>query len=191
MTEFSEDARYFWQDSPDHLIPKEPTLLKHTSLFVVLVLAVVLSATNQMQAGGSAKSLASIKAAAGDSSSLSGKVVYVDFWASWCTPCRKSFPWMKKLQSRYADQGLQIVAVSVDKETKLAKEFLEANKAAFKIVYDSTGTLAKRFELEAMPTSFVFGRDGTYRDFHRGFDLSDTLKIEKLIRSLLEEKTSK
>jgi cytochrome c biogenesis protein CcmG, thiol:disulfide interchange protein DsbE len=170
---------------------KEPTLLTCTSRYLALLLVVILCLAGETQAGGSPKSLAAIKAAVGDSSALSGKVVYVDFWASWCAPCRKSFPWMKQLQSRYADKGLQIVAVSVDKETKLAKEFLAENKAAFSVVYDSTGALAKQFELEAMPTSFVFGRDGTFRDSHRGFNLSDTLKIEKLIKTLLEEKSGK
>ncbi len=100
---------------------------------------------------------------------LDSHVVYVDFWASWCVPCRQSFPWMKQLNDKYASRGLQVVAVSVDKSAIPANKFLKEMDVPFKVIYDSTGTLAKLYNLEAMPTSFVYGRDGKLRTDHRGF----------------------
>ncbi len=137
------------------------------------------------------KSLAAIKAALPDSIELTGKVVYVDFWASWCAPCRRSFPWMKTLQTKYADKGLQIITVNVDRDAEAAKTFLAETKAPFKVIYDARGELAKLFELQAMPTSYVFGRDGNFRESHRGFNPKDTLKIEESIKALLAEKAGK
>ena len=62
-----------------------------------------------------------------------GKVVYVDFWASWCGPCRESFPWMKKIQQQYGKDGLVVIAVNVDQEKKLADDFLNEFKPEFKV----------------------------------------------------------
>lgn len=137
------------------------------------------------------KSLAAIKAALPDSIELTGKVVYVDFWASWCAPCRRSFPWMKTLQAKYADKGLQIITVNVDRDAEAAKTFLAETKAPFKVIYDARGELAKLFELQAMPSSYVFGRDGKFRESHRGFNPKDTLKTEESIKALLAEKAGK
>src|SRR5438552_16018809 len=80
--------------------------------------------------------------AAGDTVSLErlrGKVVYVDFWASWCGPCRRSFPWMNEMQRRYGSHGLSIVAINVDKKRADASRFLTETPAEFTVVYDSPG----------------------------------------------------
>ena len=71
-----------------------------------------------------------------DLSAYKGKVVYLDFWASWCTPCRLSFPWMNEIQQTYGARGLVVIGVNVDHDRALADEFLRANRGTFKIVYD-------------------------------------------------------
>jgi cytochrome c biogenesis protein CcmG/thiol:disulfide interchange protein DsbE len=136
-------------------------------------------------------SLDVIRANLPDSVSLDGKVVYVDFWASWCMPCRLSFPWMQKLYTKYHNKGLEIVAVGVDKEHRSALKFLDDTKPTFPIIFDSTGSLAKRYELEAMPSSFVYGRDGRLRARNRGFRQEEADSLDKAILELLNERGSR
>jgi len=114
-----------------------------------------------------------------------GQVVYLDFWASWCPPCRQSFPWMNAMQSKYGRQGLVIVAVNVNQHTQNAVKFLKQMPANFRIVYDPKGRLAEKYNLIGMPSSFVIGRDGRidYRDM--GFRDSSPKKYEAEIRALL------
>src|SRR5215467_9715639 len=98
-----------------------------------------------------------------------GKVVYLDFWASWCAPCRESFPFMNELQRDLAGKGLQIVAVSVDKTADDAKRFLARYPASFTIVLDAAATCPAAFRLEGMPSSYVIDRSGAVPAVHVGF----------------------
>jgi cytochrome c biogenesis protein CcmG/thiol:disulfide interchange protein DsbE len=131
--------------------------------------------------------LAALDSARTDTSALDHKVVYVDFWASWCPPCRQSFPWMALQNGRYARHGLHIVAVDVDRKRKDAVKFLDEINPPFEIIFDSVGALAKRYGLEAMPTTFIYGRDGTLRYSHLGFVPDDTLVLDSVVQSLLKE----
>lgn len=98
-----------------------------------------------------------------------GKVVYLDFWASWCVPCRLSFPWMNDLQQTLGTRGFVVVAVNVDHDRELANEFLQANDVQFRIVYDPDGAIARKYAFRDMPTSVLIGRDGKIRSVHNGF----------------------
>jgi cytochrome c biogenesis protein CcmG/thiol:disulfide interchange protein DsbE len=100
---------------------------------------------------------------------LRGQVVYVDFWASWCGPCRRSFPWMNELQQRYADRGLAIVAINVDKKRADAERFLQANPAHFSVVYDPEGATALAYDVPGMPSSYLIDRRGRVVDAEPGF----------------------
>lgn len=122
-----------------------------------------------------------------DSLADSHKVVYVDFFASWCAPCALSFPFMKQLHHRFADSGLTIIAVDLDKDSTEANEFLERVRPPFNIVLDPKGDLAKKFDLKAVPSSFIFGRDGTLRESHRGFVPSDSQALRTRVEELLKE----
>ncbi|MFH2057204.1 MAG: TlpA disulfide reductase family protein [bacterium] len=135
--------------------------------------------------------IAAIDSALTDSTELAGNVVYVDFWASWCVPCRKSFPWLQGLLERYQKEGLRIVAVNLDKDPKAAAKFLRDMPVTFPIVYDSSGVLAKVYNLEAMPTSFVYDRNGVLRWQHLGFQPTDTLETEEMLFELIREKRTK
>ncbi len=119
--------------------------------------------------------------------SLEGKVVLVDFWASWCGPCLQSFPWMNGLHAKHADEGLVIVAVNLDQDPSLADAFLKKVPAQFRVEYDREGALARQFGVEAMPTSFLIGRDGRVRARHAGFREKQREGREQEIVQLLKE----
>jgi cytochrome c biogenesis protein CcmG/thiol:disulfide interchange protein DsbE len=102
--------------------------------------------------------------------SLRGRVVLVDFWASWCGPCRESFPWMGELQRRLGDKGLTVLAVNLDKRRDLAEEFLAKYAAPFTVAFDAEGRTAELYGVRAMPTSLLLGRDGVVLATHAGFD---------------------
>lgn len=118
---------------------------------------------------------------------LRGQVVYLDFWASWCGPCRQSFPWMADMHKRHAAQGLAIVAVNLDTRLADAQGFLKAVPAPFRIAYDAKGQTPREYAIKAMPTSLLIGRDGRIRQIHAGFRPSDTAALESAILEALKE----
>ena len=162
-----------------------------TARLLFIILLVSICATGISHAKNPPDSIDAIRAILPDSTALDGKVVYVDFWASWCVPCRHSFPWMQDLYERYRQKGFEIVAVGVDKDHKAALKFLGDIDPSFTVVFDSTGDLAKRYGLDAMPTSFVYGRDGRLALQNRGFRQEETDSLDRTISRLLNERTSK
>ena len=116
---------------------------------------------------------------------LKGRVIYVDFWASWCAPCKQSFPWMNDMQAKYGAKGLTIIGVNVDKKRDDAAKFLEGTPAKFTVAYDSTGKVAEAYQPKGMPTSFLIGPDGVVRAVHVGFRDSDREELEKQIAGAL------
>jgi len=102
-------------------------------------------------------------------SSLRGQFVYVDFWASWCGPCRQSFPWMNQLSQRSRKAALKVVAVNVDENRDDAEAFLRQLPASFTVVFDPAGKAAASYQLPGMPTSILIGPDGSVRWIHIGF----------------------
>lgn len=122
-----------------------------------------------------------------DLSRYHGKVVVVDFWASWCKPCRESVPWLNRLHRQYADRGLVIIGVNVDAQDADAQRFLRDVPIDFEIVYDSKGELAKRFGVRGMPSTFVFDRSGKQVQTHLGFRLAKRDEHESSLRELLQQ----
>ena len=118
---------------------------------------------------------------------LGGKVVLLDFWASWCEPCRHSFPWMSELQRRHGDAGLVVIAVNLDQDRRLAERFLAATQAQFRVEYDPAGSIATQFGVEAMPVSFVIDRSGHVREKHVGFRQAQRAAREATLVKVLEE----
>ena len=121
-------------------------------------------------------------------SALRGKVVYLDFWASWCGPCRQSFPWMNDLQAKYASRGLQIVGVNLDAKDADARKFLAETQANFLLAFDNKGVTPKLYGVKGMPTSYLIDREGRIVSEHSGFHFSKTATLEKEIEKLLESK---
>lgn len=116
---------------------------------------------------------------------LAGKVVYLDFWASWCKPCVKSFPWMKKIKSSYQALDFEVLAINLDSDRKLADAFLEKMQVNFLVGFDPDGVTAASYQLRGMPSSFLIGRDGKIYATHIGFRDKDKAKIEQAIKQLL------
>lgn len=134
-----------------------------------------------------ALTLSTSSAGALNSETLAGKLIYVDFWASWCGPCKQSFPWMNEMQQKYASQGLSIVAINVDKHRKDADRFLSQLPASFTVAFDPAGVTPKQFAVKAMPSSFLIDRNGKVVFVHGGFRDADRASIEKAIVSALAQ----
>ncbi len=120
-------------------------------------------------------------------SELEGKVVLIDFWASWCAPCKEELPVLEKLHKAYAADGLVIVGVNIDKDAGIAREFLTKNKLAlsFPIVNDKSHDVAKRYAPPTMPSSYLVDRSGKIRYVHAGFRASDEEKLKTEIKAML------
>ena len=116
---------------------------------------------------------------------IEGRVVWVDFWASWCVPCRRSFPWLNSMHHKYGPDGLQIIAVNLDKDRALADKFLAEVPAEFALRFDPAGELAKHFGVQAMPSSFLIDTEGNVLVTHAGFRTSDTADYEQAIENAL------
>ena len=119
--------------------------------------------------------------------SLRGKVVLLDFWASWCVPCRKSFPWMNTMNERYGKRGLVIVAVNLDKTRDDAMAFLQSVPATFTVAFDPAGKTAESYHVKAMPMSYVISPDGKILATHAGFDPKHTSSLETTIAGALPQ----
>ena len=117
--------------------------------------------------------------------SLRGKVVLVDFWASWCGPCRQSFPWLSAISTRYVDRGLVVVGVNLDKDRAKADEFLRLFTPPFPVAFDSAGKSAEAFNVTVMPSSFLVDRDGHVAYVHPGFEEKDTQPFVRRIEEVL------
>lgn len=116
---------------------------------------------------------------------LRGKVVYLDFWASWCGPCRQSFPWMNELQARHGAQGLQVVAINVDARSADAERFLADVPARFTVALDPKGETPRRFAIKGMPTTLVIGADGQILATHSGFRPEDQAGLQAAVDQAL------
>lgn len=124
---------------------------------------------------------------AADLSAFKGRVLYLDFWASWCEPCRKSFPWMETLRKAHEREGLKILAIDVDSDRADADRFLRRFHPGFDVRFDPNGALAEQFKVSGMPTSVLIDRHGVQRFRHIGFQPADTASYEAQVRELLAE----
>jgi len=124
-----------------------------------------------------------------DLTAYRGKVVYVDFWASWCAPCKQSFPWLDSLVHTYGASNLVVIGVNVDKNRDQAERFLNETPADFPIVYDPKGQLATVYKVAGMPSGVLIDRTGHVRFQHSGFSEKQKVLYEAQLQTLLAEKT--
>jgi thiol-disulfide isomerase/thioredoxin len=124
-----------------------------------------------------------------DLSRWRGQVVLLDFWASWCGPCRQSFPWMAKMREKYGGRGLVVVAVGLDEDRDAADRFLAGMEGDFVHVRDPKGGLAETFGVAVMPSSLLFDRTGRPVYRHEGFHMDEAGAYEQRIVDLLENRS--
>ena len=129
-----------------------------------------------------------VQAADLDLSAYRGKVLYVDFWASWCGPCKQSFPWMQTMKDTYDRQGLTVIAIDLDMDRADADKFLDRFRPTFEVRFDPKGKLAAFYKVHAMPSSVLIDRHGVTRFTHEGFRPVDGAAYEAQARELLAEK---
>lgn len=117
-----------------------------------------------------------------------GKVVYVDFWASWCGPCKLSFPYMQQLAARFPASDLAVVTINVDRQRAAADAFLQQVRSNLPVIYDAPGDLAQAWKVAEMPTSLVFDRTGVMRFRHLGFFPGRVREYDGHVAQLVQER---
>ena len=115
------------------------------------------------------------------------KVIYLDFWASWCVPCRHSFPWLNAMQHKYGKYGLVIVGINVDPDPADAHKFLRKYPADFPLVMDPKGELAEKWKLQGMPSAVILDPQGHELHRHIGFRSDHAGDYEQIVRKLLAD----
>lgn len=152
-----------------------------------VALSLLAGPVQALDKGASAPEI-SLKTLSGEAiklSSLKGKVVLVDFWASWCAPCRESMPFLEKLSKTYKGQGLIVLGVNIDNDLEAARKFLKELPVSFPIVNDAQKSVAKAYAPPTMPSSYIIDKQGKVHVVHAGFKRADASKIEAEIKSLL------
>lgn len=120
-------------------------------------------------------------------SDFRGQVVMVNFWASWCEPCRTEMPLIEDLYQKFKKIGFTVLAVNVDEDPANGKKFLKDVPVSFPVVYDSKNKVIQNYGVQAMPSTYMVDRKGTIRDVHRGYKPGDEAAYEEYIRKLLRE----
>ncbi|HWA07850.1 MAG TPA: TlpA disulfide reductase family protein [Opitutaceae bacterium] len=156
-------------------------------LAAVLALALAAFARAEVKSGDAFPSLAAA-GLRGSVPDTAGKIVLVDFWASWCSPCKASFPAYAKLHADYAARGLVIVAVSSDESVPDYERFVRKLAPPFATVLDQGHKLVQQVRIPTTPTSYLVGRDGRVRFVHPGYHDDTDRELRKEIDSLLAEK---
>lgn len=116
-----------------------------------------------------------------------GKVIYLDFWASWCTPCLASFPWLNQIHEKYKSKNFTVVGVNLDKKREKADDFLSSQPANFPLVFDPEGKLPTKYKVEGMPYSVILDEQGKVIHRHIGFDIAKTAEYQKAIEEVLKK----
>lgn len=166
-------------------------MLSHHKVWTsgLLLLICLSCAQAEVRVGNVFPSLSDAGLAGGELPATTGKVLLVDFWASWCAPCKASFPALARLHQDYSTRGLVIVAVSVDEKPAAYASFVKKLNPPFAILHDQTQKLVNAVDVPAMPTSFLIDRHGRVRFLHVGFHGEDTaLEMRRQIEALLAEK---
>jgi thiol-disulfide isomerase/thioredoxin len=161
--------------------------LKISILALALVVASLQIAAAGWEAGMEVPSLDEYSLS-GDVPSLEGKVTLIDFWASWCAPCKAAFPEMDNLYQEFGDKGFQIIAVSVDQKERSMQQFLDRRKPSFTTVHDGSQKLVEQAGIQVMPTSFMVDKKGVIRFVHEGWHGKKSAEnLNEEIQTLLAE----
>jgi peroxiredoxin len=122
-----------------------------------------------------------------DLANYKNHVLLIDFWATWCPPCKQSMPFLNALRNEFQDRGFEIIAINVDENTEQVKKFLENYPVDYVMASDSQGDCPRKYGVKAMPSSYFIDRQGKIRYVHLGFRRTDEAKIREHVMELLQE----
>jgi thiol-disulfide isomerase/thioredoxin len=157
--------------------------------FATLVTAVIVSLPAGAGANGPAPPF-TLSARGGNSVSLSqykGQVVMLNFWASWCGPCRQEMPLLENIYKKYNKMGFTLIGVNVEPDSKAADEWLKQTPVSFPVIYDKDSTVSKAYDVSGMPSTVIIDRKGNIRVLHRGYKPGDENEYLDSIRTLVRE----
>lgn len=120
-------------------------------------------------------------------SEMAGNVVLINFWASWCGPCREEMPLLNDLHKKYKPLGFTVLGVNVEEQADNARGFLNDFPVDFPVLLDSMNQVSKMYKVVAMPTTVVVDRDGNMRFLHKGYKSGDEQKYRKMVKKLVRE----
>jgi len=164
--------------------------MRMTSLFAALTATALLAGSPAQAAAPSAAPDFSLPARDGSAvrlSDLRGQVVMINFWATWCGPCRKEMPLLEQLQAKYGPLGFTLLGVNVEPDSAAATAWLKGVPVSFPILFDTRNAVAESFGVQGMPSSVFVDRAGRVRHVHRGYQPGDESQYADLIRSLVKE----
>jgi len=159
----------------------------------ILVVAAMLFAAGQIQAASTAAGPApdfTLKSNSGKNiklSELRGQVVMINFWASWCGPCRQEMPLLDQLYQRYQPMGFTLLGVNVEEDSGAADKILKEIPVSFPVLYDNKSKVSESYQVQAMPSTFLIDRDGKLRYLHKGYRPGTEEDYQKQIRELIRE----
>jgi len=155
----------------------------------LLVITILLFSAGYAAANDAAPAF-SLPNKAGENISLSdfdGQVVLLNFWASWCGPCREEMPLLNELHEKYAPLGFTMLGINVEENSAAAYKFLESVPAGFPILYDSSNSVSKLYDVIAMPSTVIVGRDGQIKYVHHGYEPGDENVYQDQIRQAIRD----
>jgi thiol-disulfide isomerase/thioredoxin len=120
-------------------------------------------------------------------SELRGEVVMINFWASWCAPCRQEMPLLEEIYKKYSDLGFTLLAVNVEEDSSKAGELLRDIPVTFPVLYDNTNRVTKLYKVVAMPSTVIIDRDGNLRYLHRGYLPGYEEEYKRQVSELIRE----
>ncbi len=120
-------------------------------------------------------------------SELRGNVVMINFWASWCGPCRQEMPLLDDFYKKYNKLGFVLLGVNVEEDSSKAANYLKEVPVSFPILYDNTNKVSKMYDIDAMPSTVLVDRNGNMRFLHRGYKPGDENEYKKLMKKLMRE----
>jgi len=159
------------------------------SLFIFFIIITGPSHTYAASISGKAQDF-TLKSKTGKNLKLSeyrGQVVMLNFWASWCAPCRQEMPLLENLYKKYKGLGFSLLGINVEQDSSKAARLLRGIKVSFPVLYDNTNKVSKLYKVSAMPTTIILDRDGNLRYLHQGYKPGYEKDYEKQVRALLRE----
>jgi thiol-disulfide isomerase/thioredoxin len=168
------------------------SILSRTRVSLLLVLFISLTSIN-LAGAASVKGPApnfTLKSLSGKNlklSEMTGNVVLINFWASWCGPCREEMPLLNSLHKKYEALGFTVLGVNVEEDTRKARDFLKDFPVDFPVLLDKENRVSKQYKVIAMPTTVLVDRDGNVRYLHKGYKSGDEAKYQKMVKKLVRE----